>query len=130
MATNAIDLYDLAGGGERVTALADAFYRRVLADPLLVPLFRDPSEDHAGRMALFLTELLGGPAGHTAERGGPSRMFAAHRGLRIAEAQRARWVEHMTAAVAEVDLHPVVRDALADYVAFGSRAAMSTSHAG
>lgn len=42
--------YDLAGGAEGMQKLAEAFYGRVLTDPAMLPLFRDPTEDHAKRM--------------------------------------------------------------------------------
>ena len=74
---------DDIGGPAVVDRLADRFYTRVLSDPLLRPLFRDPDEDHAGRMAWFLTELFGGEPLHSERRGGFSTMVAAHRGLKI-----------------------------------------------
>jgi hemoglobin len=97
-------LFTLAGGAERLTALASEFYARVLADPLLLPLFADPSADHAGRMAQWLIEVTGGPRVHTAARGGFSTMVRAHAALGITEAQRARWVEHMIAACGTLGL--------------------------
>ena len=63
MSPVAESLYELAGGEE--DRLAGKFYAPFLADPLLLPLFRDPEEDHAGRMALFLIEVLGGPREYT-----------------------------------------------------------------
>ena len=119
--------YEQLGGAAAVTSLADRFYERVLADPALLPLFADPDEDHAGRMALFLAELLGGPDGHTRQRGGPNTMFRVHRGLRITEVQRTKWVTHMTAAMDELEMPSDLRDSMLAYFDQGSRLARATS---
>ncbi len=119
--------YARLGGGPAVTRLADRFYERVLADPALLPLFADPTEDHAGRMALFLAEFLGGPAEHSAQRGGPAHMFRSHQGLRITEVQRARWVAHMTAALDELIVPEDLRGQLLAYFGRGSHLARQTS---
>ena len=120
--------YEQLGGADVVTRLADNFYSRVLADPALLPLFADPDEDHAGRMAWFLAELLGGPDVHTRQRGGPNTMFRVHQGLRITEVQRNKWVEHMTAAMDELQMPPDLRTSLLGYFDQGSRLARATSH--
>lgn len=97
-------IYDLAGGERALSDLAAAFYRRVLADPLMLPLFERPDDDHAGRMALFLGEYFGGPAEHTRLRGGDATIAHIHDGLRISGRQRDRWIEHMRAAFEEVNM--------------------------
>jgi hemoglobin len=97
-------IYDLVGGEAGLARLASAFYRRVLADPLMLPLFVHPDEDHAGRLALFLGELFGGPPEHTRQRGGRATMARIHVGLRISNLQRERWIEHMRAACEEVSI--------------------------
>jgi len=119
--------FEQLGGAGAVTALADRFYDRVLADPALLPLFADPTEDHAGRMALFLAELLGGPTAHTEQRGGPNTMFRVHQGLRITEVQRGKWVAHMVASIDEADMPAELRAGLLAYVEQGSRLARATS---
>ncbi len=121
-------LYALAGGDVAMHRLAHAFYDRVLADPLLRPLFRDPGEDHAERMALWLTELLGGPAAHTEARGGFAVMQGAHHGLRITEEQRQRWVDHMRAAAVETGLPDAFLRGFRPYLDGGSTFAMRRSH--
>lgn len=115
------------GGEEKAHRLARAFYARVLADPVLLPLFRDPSEPHAERMGWWLIELFGGDRVHSARRGGFATMVRAHHGLRIEEVQRAGWVAHMAAAVDEVGLDPEVAAGFARYVDTASRLAMNGS---
>lgn len=99
-------VYELAGGETGIYNLAAAFYRRVLADSLMLPLFAHPDDDHVGRMALFLAEYFGGPAEHTRQRGGQATMARIHKGLKISNRQRDRWIEHMRAACEEVQMPP------------------------
>ncbi len=54
-------------------------------------------------------------------------MVRAHHSLKIEEAQRARWVAHMTAATEEVGLSPEVAAGFARYVETASRLAMNGS---
>ena len=123
----AVTLFDLSGGAAALTALAHDFYGRVLADPLLIPLFADPTEDHAGRMADWLIEITGGPPRHSASRGGFSTMVRAHGGLGISEAQRGRWASHMMAACEETRMAPEFLGHFRKYIEGGSHLAMRQS---
>jgi hemoglobin len=120
-------LFELAGGQAGLTRLAEAFYRRVFADPIMLPLFRDPDEDHAGRMALWLIEFFGGPALHTRQRGGFPTLFSAHADLVISDAQREHWIEHMLAASQEVGLPAEVMAFWVPHMMFGAQAAQRHS---
>jgi hemoglobin len=115
------------GGAEAVHSLAERFYGRVLSDDLLLPLFRDPTENHAERMAWWLIEVFGGPPLHTRRRGGFSAAVVAHHGLQISEAQRLRWLSHMHAAAAEMDMDPDLFRDYAKYLETASRFAMHGS---
>jgi hemoglobin len=97
-------MYELAGGEQGLHALASAFYRRVLSDRVMLPLFADPDEDHAGRMAIWLIEELGGPPLHTLQRGGRPKMLEMHESRKFSIAQREHWVTHMLAACEEVNM--------------------------
>ena len=118
---------DDIGGAAVVDRLAEHFYRRALADPDLRVLFRDPDEPHAKRMAWFLTELFGGERVHSRHRGGFATMVAAHRGLRISEAQRIGWVDHLLAAADEVGIPDGPLRQFANYVDTASRLALNGS---
>jgi hemoglobin len=63
--------------------------------------------------------------------GGFSHLIAVHRGLKIAEEQRQRFVELYLAAADQAGLpkDPPFRQALREHVEFGSRVAMQNSHA-
>jgi hemoglobin len=119
--------YELAGGAEGVQRLAAAFYRRVFDDPLMLPLFEDPTEDHVGRMALWLGEFFGGPIEHTRQRGGFYTAVAVHEPLNISDAQRDRWINYMMAACEEVNLPEAVVDFFTPFIYSGARAAQRHS---
>jgi hemoglobin len=124
---NTPSLFDLVGGTAGAHQLAERFYARVLLDPKLRPLFRDPTEPHAARMGDFLAEFFGGPRVHSQTRGGFAQMVRAHQGLGIAEEQRARWVEHMHGAMTELQLPAPFFEAFSEYLHRGSRLAMQNS---
>jgi len=120
-------LYDLAGGAEGMQRLAAAFYRYIFDDPLMLPLFHDPNEDHAGRMALWLGEFFGGPLEHTKQRGGFHTLLAAHQLLSISDAQRDRWINYMMAACEEVNMPQEVVDFFTPFIYSGALAAQRHS---
>ncbi len=96
--------FELTGGEVAMRQLAEAFYRRVFADPVLVPLFHNPDDDHAGRMALWLGEFFGGPREYSRQRGGFITLINAHHRLPISSTQRQHWIEHMVAACHEIHM--------------------------
>jgi hemoglobin len=123
-------LYDFAGGEEAIHRLESAFYASVLADPLLKPLFGDGKPQHVDHLTAFTAESFGGPDRFTRELGF-AHLIAVHRGLRINEAQRARFVELYMAAFdcAQLPRDPEFRQAVLEHVEFGSRVAMQNSNA-
>ena len=118
--------YDLAGGAPTFRKLAAVFYARVFADPVMVPLFRDPTEDHVGRMALWLAEFFGGPAEHSRQRGGFVTVAHVHHVLEISDTQREHWISHMLAACHEIELPAEVMDFFEPHIHFGARAAQGS----
>lgn len=124
-------LYEHAGGEEALHRLEDAFYTSVLADPLLQPLFGEGQPHHVDNLTAFTAESFGGPDRFTKELGGFEALIAVHRGLRITEAQRARFVELYLAALDTVDMpaDEAFREAVRQHVEFGSQVALQNSHA-
>ncbi len=120
-------LFDLAGGGAAIRRLTDAFYERVFADDLLAPLFHEHGDQHADRLAMWLTELLGGPAEHSERRGGFEIMKGAHQNLRISEEQRARWASLFFAACDDAGLPPAFARGVVPHIEGGSTFAMRVS---
>jgi hemoglobin len=125
-------LYEWAGGTEALTRLTEAFYRRVVEDDLLAPLFAHMDPDHPRYVALWLGEVFGGPAAYTAERGGYPHMVRQHLGKAITEPQRRRWVNLLMDAADEVGLpaDPEFRAAFASYIEWGTRLAVHNSQPG
>jgi hemoglobin len=111
MGDAAASFFERIGGQEGCRRLTDAFYARVLRDPRLSALFpRDPA--HASEhLALFIAELVGGPELYSLARGRP-RMRRRHRAFAIGPREAEAWLEHMRAALDEVDLGERERDEL------------------
>jgi truncated hemoglobin YjbI/quinol monooxygenase YgiN len=125
-------LYEWAGGEEALRRLFTAFYRHVLDDELVGPLFAGMDPHHPDHVAVWLGEVFGGPDRYTRERGGYPRMLRQHLGRGISEAQRRRWVSLLHDAADEVGLpdDPEFRAAFAGYIEWGTRLAVANSRPG
>jgi hemoglobin len=123
-------LYDHAGGDEGLHRLEDTFYSKVLADPLLQPLFGKGKPDHVEHLTWFTAESFGGPDRFTKELGF-AHLIHVHRGLGITEEQRQRFVELYGAALDQAGLpsDPPFREAVMEHVEFGSQVAKENSNA-
>ncbi len=120
-------LYELAGGTDGMKRIADIFYRYVFDDPLMLPLFENPDDDHAGRMALWLGEFFGGPMAHSEQRGGFYTMVTVHAPLSISDAQRDRWINYMMAACEEAGMPEAVINHFTPFIYSGALAAQRNS---
>lgn len=123
-------LFEHVGGQEGLRRLADVFYSKVLADDLLQPLFGKGEPEHVDHLAWFTAESFGGPDRFTRELGF-RHLIDVHRGLRITEAQRARFEELYMASLDEADMpdDEAFRRAFREHVEFGTRVAMQNSNA-
>jgi hemoglobin len=123
-------LFEHAGGEAGLHRLEQRFYDSVLADPLLQPLFGAGRPDHVDHLTAFTAESFGGPDRFSRELGF-AHLIAVHRGLRITEAQRRRFVELYLAALdaAGMPSDEAFREAVRQHVEFGSRVALQNSHA-
>ena len=91
-------------GEEGFTRLIAAFYRRVPEDDILGPMYE--KHDLAGaeqRLRDFLLFRFGGDLRYIEQRGHP-RLRMRHVRFPITRAARDRWMELMTAALAEAGL--------------------------
>ncbi|GAA4574853.1 group II truncated hemoglobin [Planotetraspora kaengkrachanensis] len=124
-------LFEHAGGNDGLHRFIEIFYSSVLSDPVLQPLFGAGRPEHVAHLTAFTAETFGGPDTFSREMGGFSRLIDAHRGLRITEAQRQRFIELYMAAADRAGLpaDEPFRDALRSHVDFGSQVAMQNSHA-
>ena len=123
-------LFEHAGGQAALHRLEEVFYASVLRDPLLRPLFGAGRPEHVDHLTAFTAESFGGPDRFTRKLGF-AHLIAVHRGLRITEEQRARFVELYMAALDTAGMpdDPAFRDAVREHVEFGSRVALQNSHA-
>jgi hemoglobin len=123
-------LYEHAGGEEGLHQLEDLFYSKVLADPLLQPLFGAGQPHHVEHLTWFTAESFGGPDRFSRELGF-AHLIDVHRDLRITEAQRARFVELYLLALDEADIaaDEPFRQAVREHVEFGSQVAMQNANA-
>ena len=91
----AISVYEAIGGRAALTAAVDDFYGRLLADPVLGPLFpMGAGARHRAYVVTILGEALGGPERYR----GPD-IAAAHRGLGINDAHFDRAAFHLRATL-------------------------------
>ena len=59
-------LFDWVGGMPALDRLTTRFYERVKDDEVLAPLFAKMPKEHPHHVAVFLAEVLGGPATYSA----------------------------------------------------------------
>jgi hemoglobin len=123
-------LFEHAGGEAALHRLEQAFYDSVLRDPLLKPLFGAGRPTHVDHLTAFTAESFGGPDRFSREIGF-AHLIAVHRGLKITEEQRQRFVDVYVAALDTAGLpsDPVFRDAVREHIEFGSKVALQNSHA-
>ena len=123
-------LFEHAGGEAALHRLEQAFYDSVLRDPLLKPLFGAGRPTHVDHLTAFTAESFGGPDRFSREIGF-AHLIAVHRGLKITEEQRQRFVDLYVAALDTAGLpsDPVFRDAVREHIEFGPKVALQNSHA-
>lgn len=97
-------LYDLAGGRARLLAMTTAFYEKAVDDDVIGDMFSRAASDHAAHLASWLSASFGGPRDYMRDRGDLRFVVWKHAGLRITEAQRARWARLMLDSAAEVGM--------------------------
>ena len=108
--------YDAVGGHATFVALIKRFYEGVASDPPLRALYPEPDLASAEeRLRMFLEQYWGGPGTYSELRGHP-RLRMRHAPFRVGPAERDAWLNHMRAAVDSLDLDPVHRNTLWEYL--------------
>lgn len=111
-----MSFYDDIGGAPVFAALVREFYRGVADDPPLRALYPEedlgPAED---RLRMFLEQYFGGPHTYSEQRGHP-RLRMRHTPYAVTPLQRDRWLRHMLAAVATLELSREHEATLVDYL--------------
>ena len=118
--------YAAVGGHETFVRLVDEFYRGVGDDPVLRPMY--PEEDlgpAAERLTMFLEQYWGGPTTYSDQRGHP-RLRMRHATFKVNPAARDRWLLHMRAALDTLDLSPLHKAELWDYLERAAHSMLNT----
>ena len=118
--------YEAVGGHDTFVALVDRFYEGVAGDPVLQPMY--PEEDlrpAAARLTAFLEQYWGGPTTYSQERGHP-RLRMRHAPYKVNPDARDRWLAHMRDAVDSLDLAPLHRAELWDYLERAAHSMINT----
>jgi hemoglobin len=125
-----ITLYEYAGGDEALHRLEEIFYAKVLADPLLTTLFTERRPHHVDHLTWFTAESFGGPDRFTRELGF-EHIIDVHRGLKITDEQRERFVKLYMRALDDASLpdDERFREAVRSHIEFGARVAQQNSWA-
>ncbi|HEY3528628.1 MAG TPA: oxidoreductase [Nocardioides sp.] len=123
-------LYELAGGWQGLHRLEQAFYDSVLDDPVLRPLFGEGQAKHVEHLTMFTAESFGGPDDFSRVLGF-RHLIDVHRGLRITDEQRRRFIDLYAAALDAADrpADPAFRKAVMEHIEFGTAVAQQNSHA-
>ena len=116
-------LFDVVGGLPFFERLVDRFYDGVASDPDLLRVYPTPEDLSAARrkLALFLAEYWGGPAGYSELHGHP-RLRMRHAPFDIGPLEVDRWLAHMRDAVEALQPDPMLARALMTYFEMGAGA--------
>ncbi|HZE85223.1 MAG TPA: group II truncated hemoglobin [Puia sp.] len=128
---NAIpSLYEWVGGMDTFERLIVLFYKKVVVDELIGPVFRHMSPEHQVHVAHFFAEVFGGPPAYTANGGSHYKMIQKHLGKHLNESQRKRWVALLLDTADENNLpdDPEFRSAFVAYIEWGTRIAILNSN--
>jgi hemoglobin len=124
-------IYEHAGGEDGLREIVELFYSSIFEDPVLRPVFGHPVATHVDQLTAFLAEEFGGQPRYSDELGGFPAVVAVHRGRKITEEQRRRFVQLFMTAVDEAGFACDTRfkETIAGAIEFGSEVAMVNSHA-
>jgi hemoglobin len=118
--------FNEVGGHETFARLTAKFYEGVAGDDILKPMYPEEDLEPAReRLQLFLEQYWGGPTTYSDTRGHP-RLRMRHQPYKINPDARQRWLDHMTVAVDSLDLPPVQRETLMDYLTRAATAMLNT----
>ena len=110
-------LFDAVGGAEAVEALARAWHRRCLEDPLASHPFShgDLHPQHVERLAAYWSEAIGGAATYSSAMGNHADVMRVHGCNGPHPELDARTIELFALAMADVRIPEEARPALGAY---------------
>jgi hemoglobin len=98
-------LYEALGGAAALRALAEAWHRRCLDDPIVAHAFHGPIHpQHTERLAAYWAEQLGGPTTYTRSLGNYSEVVRVHAGNGPHEQMDGRAVAAFVLALDDVGI--------------------------
>ena len=129
MEKNIPTLYEWAGSMPVFEKLMSSFYKKVLLDDTLEPIFKHMSADHQLHVAHFIAEVFGGPKMYSSQEGSHFKMIQKHLGKHLTETHRKRWVQLLIETADELTLpdDPEFRSAFVAYIEWGTRIAVLNS---
>jgi hemoglobin len=96
-----MEFYEYIGGEATIRKIVETFYPKVLAHPLLAPIFPDDMEPLMQKQFQFLTQFFGGPSLYTDQHGNPM-MKARHAPFPITQSRADAWLDCMRSTLEEV----------------------------
>jgi hemoglobin len=119
-------VYEVAGGGEGLFRLAEAWHARVMADEVVSHAFSHGFHpQHSERLAMYWGEALGGPAAYSATCGDESSVVRLHSGNGSHDEMDERAIACFDQALDDVGLTDPVRQVLHDYFAWATTTTMA-----
>jgi len=103
-----LSIYDNLGGAETLRRLVEAFYPRVVADPLIGPLFPADINPVMEKQYMFLTQFFGGASLYSDTHGHPM-MRARHMAFPVTPERAEAWLACMSAALEEIGVDEPLR---------------------
>lgn len=122
--------YDNFGGQEFFTNLVNDFYKEILNDPILKPMY--PEDDLAGaveRLTLFLMQYWGGPTTYSELRGHP-RLRMRHAAFPIDFVARDSWLKNMAVAIEKQNISNENKTKLWNYFQMAADSMINTRNDG
>ncbi|MFF2481506.1 globin [Paenibacillus sp. NPDC058071] len=109
-------IYEALGGQAGIRRIVEAFYPKVVKDPLIGPLFPEDIDPVIDKQELFLTQFFGGEPLYTEQYGHP-RMRARHMHISIGKEHAEAWLQCMYQALQEVGVPEEVVDPVMERLA-------------
>lgn len=103
-----LSIYDNLGGAETIRRLVEAFYPRVVADPLIGPLFPADINPVMEKQYMFLTQFFGGPSLYSDMHGHPM-MRGRHMAFPVTPERAEAWLACMSTALEEIGVDEPLR---------------------
>jgi hemoglobin len=108
-----MNIYETLGEAN-IKKMVTLFYESVANDELIRPMYPKelaPAED---RLFLFLVQVFGGPTTYSEKRGHP-KLRKRHFPYAIDMEARNRWMQHMTAAMTEIEMSSELEKQILEY---------------